>query len=76
MDDVRPHDKVWQYALVWTPGPHHSSFQLWAASRAGTRALWDSWETAAFPEVPTLPGVLYQLYVGCCEVQERHAHLG
>jgi hypothetical protein len=62
---------VWQYALVWTPGPEHSSAQLWAISSAGRRTLWDSWEAPGFPETPSLHAVLHALYYCAVDAQER-----
>lgn len=66
---------VWQYHLVWTPGPEHSTVQLWCASRSGTRALWDSWETTRFVQTPTVPDVLNELHAALLGTLERHTHL-
>lgn len=74
MDDVQPHPIAWQYALVWTPGPEHSAVQLWAISSQGRRTLWDHWETAGFPETPSLTAVLHNLYVAAVDGQERSTH--
>jgi hypothetical protein len=70
--DERPARKiVWQYCLVWTPGPEHSQVSLWAISGQGRRTLWDSWEAASFPETPSLHAVLHHLYCAAVEGQER-----
>jgi len=62
---------VWQYCLVWSPGPEHSQASLWAISAAGRRTPWDSWEGAGFPEPPSLHAVLHHLYCCALEGQER-----
>jgi hypothetical protein len=74
MGDSPATPQVWQYVLVWTPGPERSSFQLWAASKAGTRTLWDAWEVAGQVGTPTFQRVLGALYEGAVEAHERSTH--
>jgi hypothetical protein len=66
---------VWQYHLIWTPGSSSSVMQLWAATRMGTRNLWDSWEVPGHVGIPTVPEVLSALHAGAVELHERHSHL-
>lgn len=74
MDDRPTETPVWQYVLVWTPGETRSSVQLWAASKAGTRTLWDAWEVEGEPKTPTYQRVLSALYGACVEAHERSTH--
>jgi len=76
MNDRSSTPPVWQYAVVWTPGPEHSAYQLWATTRSGVRTLWDSWEGPGFQGTPALHAVLYWLYCGALEAQERSSHVG
>lgn len=67
---------VWQYHLIWTPGPYTSQAQLWAATRMGTRNLWDTWETDRFVGTPAVHDVLHALYTAAVEAHERTLHIG
>ena len=62
---------AWQYVLVWTPGPVRSTVQLWATTRSGTRALWDSWESEGLDHTPSIHEVLGALYRGAVDAHER-----
>lgn len=75
MDDRPTAPNVWQYHLVWTPGPVRSTVQLWASTRMGTKNLWDSWEVEAQHGIPKIADVLTALYSGVLEAQERSTHL-
>lgn len=76
MGDSPTAPNVWQYHLVWTPGPSTSQLQLWAATRMGTRNLWDSWEVRGHVGIPTVGEVLEALYIGAVELHERQSHVG
>lgn len=76
MSDQTTLPNVWQYHLIWTPGTQASMVQLWAATRMGTRNLWDSWEVAGFVGTPDVHAVLYHLYAAAVELHERHLDVG
>lgn len=75
MQELQPLPNAWQYHLIWTPGDQVSMVQLWAATRMGTRNLWDSWEVPGFVGVPDIQAVMYHLYSAAVELHERHLHL-